>query len=482
MPDVKVCLWNIQNYGRSNLKYGDDEDLRNRFIAAFVKANAIDILLIQEVSSDPRAALGNLQLKLNAKYRGRGEKQDWSYSYCGCAIKSDGVTEAKKKGDLKYRTGARTEGYAVVWRREQTARYTMIDAVYPIASFTGPASRNLTSPLNINQYGRPSGGVRSAADGKTYFQAKGGFTLANKYPYEDGTLMNEWPKLNYPRTSRQDSRKPNWSKSRRPVYVVIKLEDGEDNLCPISVYHAPSSTKRASWGAFVAGLARELYSVNSLKADGTPDPADYVSVKKRIFGGDFNLSVRSADWPGDFRYFTATRSKTYTGGARCEVAPLPTGSDADRRTTVQILQDNHKMPITSATASDYLRFKIDLAFFQYATATRIDILDALINDPADIYKSTIEKVYAAMNAVVQDIPNHADQRMDAVKGPQKQVTRKKKTKWVPLICGAWGGTFVNWPTTMAQFQAGDITAPRQAAEYFHIFVSDHLPLVATIDL
>ena len=51
---------------------------------------------------------------------------------------------------------------------------------------------------------------------------------------------------------------------------------------------------------------------------------------------------------------------------------------------------------------------------------------------------------------------------------------------MPIISGAWGGTFTDWDESKTQFAAGDVTDARRAAEYLHIFVSDHLPLVATV--
>ena len=53
--------------------------------------------------------------------------------------------------------------------------------------------------------------------------------------------------------------------------------------------------------------------------------------------------------------------------------------------------------------------------------------------------------------------------------------------WHPMICGSWGGTFLDWNAFMGQLAGGRFTAARQAAEFYHIFVSDHLPLVATIE-
>jgi len=52
--------------------------------------------------------------------------------------------------------------------------------------------------------------------------------------------------------------------------------------------------------------------------------------------------------------------------------------------------------------------------------------------------------------------------------------------WKPLICGSWGGTFEDRDEFMDQLDDGRLAAARQAAEFYHIFVSDHLPMVASI--
>ena len=143
MPNVKVCLWNIQNFGQNSEKYNgyDVTDrantMRNAFVARFVHANAIDVLLIQEVSSSATAALTDLQGQLNAL--NAGGTQDWCFSWCGSAIARGNVDEVQQPRQVAFRTGARTEGYAVLWRNAQAARFTMIRGLYDIAAGTnGP--------------------------------------------------------------------------------------------------------------------------------------------------------------------------------------------------------------------------------------------------------------------------------------------------------------------------------------------------------
>lgn len=496
MPSVKVCLWNIQNFGQNSEKYNgyDVTDrantMRNAFVARFVHANAIDVLLIQEVSSSATAALTDLQGQLNAL--NAGGTQDWCFSWCGSAIARGNVDEVQQPRQVAFRTGARTEGYAVLWRNAQAARFTMIRGLYDIAAGTnGPGGAAVASPLNMSQRGRPTG----ETDGE--FGATGGFMTHQKYPYQPRDpppgydLMDNWPRLSYPPTARADRLGIQWAKARRPVYVVLKLADAETLLCPVCVYHAPSKQTRASWGAYMSGLAREIYAINTVDGADAPEADDLVYVRKGVFGGDFNLSVNQDDWPGDYQYFTAPFSRSYDGGASRRAAPRENEGDNARRTTIQILGDNHRTPIDSADPNAYLKWKIDLIFYTSATgvrAERVNLLTELIDDAADgTYSDPLESVADYMDEVedgIDDAPDDRPERLHAETGPQVRVTKRRKKKrvqvWVPIISGAWGGTFTDWDESKTQFAAGDVTDARRAAEYLHIFVSDHLPLVATV--
>lgn len=501
MPSVKVCLWNIQNFGQPSGKYdgphngGSNNSLRNRFVSRFVMRNQIDVLLIQEVQPRGEASLADLVTKLNALCP--VGSRDWAYSFCGCAIRDDDVDEVTEEDELIDRTGARSECYGVVWRRRRTTRFTMIEAVNDIAHGT---TLHVASPLNISQLGRPTGNVTDALNRETY-GATGGFVRTEVFPWEpdpmdddDYDLMDHWPKLGYPRTSIMDARRPNWSRSRRPAYVVIKLNDADGTLCPIAAYHAPSNGQLASWGAYMAGMARELYVVDDVDDNDEPDlDVDPVLANAGFFGGDFNYSVDQVDWPSDYRYFVDARSVNRDAGANLSTVPPPTATDAARRTTIQIITGQyHDTPIVSANPDDYLSYKIDLGFHRTIpdiVGTRINLLTEIMANPGGAYNDPLVQTEAYMAWVEAQIANPfnpAPERLTAT-GPQYQKAQRRKRRptiytWVPLICGSWGGTFVNWVTSRAQFAAHNITDARRAAEFIHIFISDHQPLVATIDI
>lgn len=500
MPSVKVCLWNIQNYGQEASKYNGGRvyvanSLRNGFIARFVQQNRIDVLMIQEVCASPASALANLVSKLNALYP--DDDQDWRASWCGSAIARRATDEVTSDNDLTYRTGQRTEGYAVVWRGTRDT-FTMITGLHQIASGTRPIVAR--SPLNISLYGRPAKNNRIDSD-REKFSATGGFTTAHAYPYDYDartrrySRLDHWPKLNYPGTARDDSLAPMWAQSRRPAYVVLKLSDEDKNLCPVGVYHAPSNQVRSSLGAFMSGLSREVYATNRLDAEDKPRADALAAIRRCVFGGDFNWSEPAANWPGDYQYFTADHDRAYSGGADCGVAPAANAGDNARRTTVQIVGgDNHNVPITGASNNDYLRHKIDLVFFPKGSgisASRINLLEMLRTDGQrrrPVYGECLKATESYMAWVERQVGNTFypyRQRVNDPTGPQKEVVvrprhGRERRDWVPIISGAWGGTFTNWATTRGQFGAGRITDARRAAEFVHIFISDHLPLVAEV--
>ncbi|MEO6700519.1 MAG: hypothetical protein ABI140_11635 [Jatrophihabitantaceae bacterium] len=495
MPSVKVCLWNIQNYGQPSGKYngrlGNANELRNRFLSRFLQSNAIDVLMIQEVMPNAQAALTDLVARLNALYP--VGQRDWRYSWCGCAIRDDTIATVTQPANLIDRTGARSECFGVVWRSGQAARFTMIRGAYQIAHGSSPAT---LSPLNISQLGRPTGNVTDNLGVETY-GATGGFTRDNVYPWEldplndDYDLLNAWPRLNYPRTSNLDARRPSWSRSRRPAYVVIRLNDADSTLCPIAAYHAPSNQQLASWGVYMSGLAREVYATDAV-AGVVPNPAIApVLANAGFFGGDFNYSENN--WPGPYRYFTDPRSQNYDSGANLTAVPPHTDPAPDRRTTVQIVTGaGHNVPIVSANTDDYLRYKIDVGFHRNIadiTATRVDLLTEIMANPNNVYDNALiqtETYMAYIEDQVENPFNPTRERMTAT-GPQYEKKQKPRRgpvyySWVPIICGAWGGTFTDWDESRDQFANADITDARRAGEYIHIFISDHLPLVATIDV
>src|SRR6185437_13652420 len=418
---VDVCLWNIQNYGQKSGKYdgrGKANALRNAFIVAFVVKHGIDVLMIMEVQKDGEAALQDLVTQLNAAH----EDEDWAYSFCGSAIRDAQSDVVSSPANLKTRTGARSECYGVVWRSGRTS-FRMIEGVAQIASGTGPGK---VSPLNISQLGRPTG-----SNSKFEFGATGGFLRSAVYPYDTGKvddydLMKYWPKLGYPQTGNLEGLKPTWANSRRPAYVVLKLNNGSGSLCPVAAYHAPSKEVRAYWGALMGGLAREVYVVDGVDGSNKPTPkAKPVLVDYGFFGGDFNYEVIKG-WPGAYGYFISQSNKNDLGGADQRTVPAPSAAPEDRRTTVQLMGGQfHKDPIDKPTADAYLRYEIDLGFHRKVDsiqARRVDLLNEVMMNSGS-YDTPLSQTAAYMK-YLQDNIKRGEQQLAAT-GPE-QLTGKRR--------------------------------------------------------
>lgn len=489
MPTVKVCLWNIQNYGAPNAnKWGADSDLRNRFISGFVLANDIDVLLIMEVLSNARESLRDLRRWLTGGLA--DADADWAVSFCGCCLFRGSSNPPEDETEVGFKTDGRSEGYAVAWRTNRVDRFRLVDALNDISLDLEYSDRNpnppATSPLNLSTDGRPAGKDPGTDD----WGVQGGYLQPEEYPYDEhGVLMDHWPDLLLPPTGAKNPSQLSLDGSRRPAYVVLELtRDAPERsrLCPVAVYHAPSKTAKAEWGAWQSGLARELYVTNSLDDDGEPMPDQFVSTNRNVLGGDFNYSVSKADWPAWYENFVLPLDRWPDGGADCSVAPKPDLSDAERRTTVHLLEDDHTTPIVGNDIAAYLRHKIDLAFFtSTSTGERPNVPQTLLDDDSTgPYANTL----VAFGARLRDLAGALGpgMRMNAAgHGPEHQkkvrVKKKRLLKWVPMLSASWGSTFQNWDAMIADLDAGELTSARRAAEFYAIFVSDHLPLVVDVN-
>jgi len=473
---MTVCLWNIQNYGAASPEYSGgagarNNALRNSFIAGFVIQHGVEVLMIMEMQPGQGGSLADLVARLNRK-----TGAVWAYSYCGSAIKY-GEVAVTGPGSLTNKTGQRTECYAVVWRTGQ-AGFTLLTAHPSIAQDFSDAA-NL--PLRISQLGRPT--VQQQVARGSVLNPDGGYVRGLPFPYKwDGNQynqMNHWPQLGFPPTGRWDADPPSWTRSRRPVYVVAQLADG--TLVPVLAYHAPSDPNRAYWGARSAGLARELYVVDNLPGQNPP----LVMVDRGFAGGDFNYPVPSAAWPDAYGFFTAANGQAWNTGAGQVATPAPELADAERRTTVQLMEwdrDQHKwVPITEDQVAAYLAMAIDLGFNrpgQQTEAARIDLVSEVMDNPNRVYDEAMDSTARFMLELQRGV-REPEQQM-TLTGPQYWARKQDGTDgWIAMVSGAWGSTFQDWEEARYQYRNRRITTARCAAEFFNLFISDHLPLIAT---
>jgi hypothetical protein len=479
VPKVKVCIWNVQDYGTlAPDRLGRNGQIRNNFIATFLKHEEIDVLMMMEVRAGSNASLQNLLQALR-----KGISNDWAFSRCGSALTSAAPNPPRDPAELTYMTGARSEGYAVFWRTNHP-RFQVLQGLNPISDRSEATRRNPrppqgNAPLNLVTVGR----LASKKIGDDYM-VRGGYWPRDQMPRdEDQKLLATWPELEFPSTDDGNAQRLRMDKARRPAYVVLKLEPAGGaaaKLCPVAAYHAPSSRGQAAWGAFQAGLSRELYVTNAEGANLASDPAHLGYCSNTIFGGDFNYGPPKDVWPGEYRYFTQPFSKDPEGGAKCLAKPSELDKGPARKTTIQLLAKDHKTPITGRSIDDYLSLDIDYVFYRSEVATsraeRVNVPELFLQ--ADGYKDCLWEVFQRLKRVERAIHGNST-RVDPVLGPQKRL--RAKEPWRPVIAAPGSGSFVNYPSFKRQIQKGEFEKARQAAECFRLFVSDHLPLVMTLD-
>jgi hypothetical protein len=497
VPKVKVCIWNVQNYGSADaeaagIKYGPENVRRNEFIAAFVRQQQIDVLMVLEAFATSALSLRCLLRELNTDPR-----RDWAFCLCGSSLQSGAADPPADATQLQFSTDGRSEGYAVFWRTAQQDRFEVlqglsgisIDAHSNAANPSPPAGH---PPLNLTTKGRPADQVIPDAmeiDGapppRPEYLVEGGYVPPETTPFQGSQLMPQWPFLKFPTTGSTNPNQLKIEKARRPAYVVLKLNTGNsprERLCPVAAYHAPSREAQASWGALQAGLSRELYVTNEA-AGLVPNAGALVHCDNTVFGGDFNYF--EADWPddpGEYRYFTFAFDRASTGGAKCSAAPV-SPAQLMNCTTVQILEPDHTTERQGGALDDYLALPIDLAFYRAPTrssrAERVNLMKVLQDDAnagGPVYGAVLRKTWQALTTFGNEL-TWPGEYVDPALGPQ----RMDHGRPVPIISGAWGGSFVNYRLFRGQVGVGRLSGARQIAEFLHMFVSDHLPLTVTLE-
>jgi hypothetical protein len=492
VPQVKVCLWNMQKYGgavaqtASAVKYGVANERRNAFIAQFVQQQQIDLLMLMEVENTADASIRDLLLKIGQATN----QQDWMVAACGSALEP-GANIPPNANQVTYQTDRRSEGYAVFYRRAHP-HYRMVKGLRGIANrwyHIVPGGPGGHAPLNLVTSGRPVQveDVKRVRDGSTraMLSAKAGYLPPNEYPFQDpNTLGNSWPNLSFPTTSVRNYRDLDMPNARRPAYVVLQLQNGRgeaSELLPVAVYHAPSNLSQASWGAFMAGLSRELYATSQVDPTLSPRLNWFVHCKNTVLGGDFNYGERNLH-NGWYGYFTAAFGAGGLTGANCTGAPPRAQPEANWKTTVQLLAGGrkNKRPIPEGEIDDYFTYDIDLVFRRSernSSAERVNVLEVLQNDVAGaVYGQVLQAVGQGLEQFEQILG--PGQLVDANRGPGEEP----RGVWKPLISGAWGGTFTDYTEFKNEVNGGYLARPRALAEYFHLFVSDHLPLTVTVEI
>src|SRR5688500_4506285 len=272
MPNVRVMIWNIQNFGSNTTAYqaakGNNSSALAPFIAHVVREYNIDVLFIQEVFETAGPSLDNVRTALN---NGLPEAW-WSYDWIKGAF-AESTLDGTLRGpqDLAWDSGRapttrRAEGYAVFWRND-AARFQMVPAEAVMSQGVVHTGYNPNPALPANCLQLTRWGRKFDTTGRQW-QALKGFRSTN-------WSESDFEIAKYPDVNKNDRDAVFWDYVRRPAYCVIRLGTGgtdEDRLCPIMAYHAPSNRSISNRATYISGLAEQLYITRSLQ-NGVPGGA-----------------------------------------------------------------------------------------------------------------------------------------------------------------------------------------------------------------
>lgn len=294
----------------------------------------------------------------------------------------------------------------------------------------------------------------------------------------DPNAPHPWQYLYFPRGAGAPA---SMKGSRRPAFITIEVNINgapgpAEQLIPLIVYHAPSAAPASSSGMQRAAYSRPLYQAYDHANNA------WINNARAVLGGDMNVVLDSTAYPYD-----AFTNGFGAGGANCQlrvakpaVPPETRASNPANQTTVQIIHLRDGAPIVDANLSAYRRLAIDNVFhrgFAQAQAPEpaatpvYDLLAAVSNTaaafnvpPAQVQWFRNIPVFQANLAVAFGL----------APGPPQNT---------PGILNIWDflsdlivGSFTQPP------KYGPHPPARRAAEFVHLCVSDHLPVLFTMNL
>lgn len=455
---MRVAIWNIQNFGGANqeLRRGVNGQLLANVIRDFVEAVGVDVLVIMEVLETAGPLLTATLDTLNA---GIGPGPRWDYDWIRGAIGENRPNPPQAAGDLVWDSGPtspRAEGYAMFWKPDP-AKFSMVPALNPMSQ---------GSPTGSHYLELVTTGLRFVpVPGNTYVSTGYDPAVDDTRPFDGAGSLAAWTKLNFPWVSAKDAPQPREYVSRRPVFAVLELvgaAHASERYCPLIVYHAPSNRTLSQWGTYLTSLSQQI-NVVQVAVGGA-----LVRCDRAIVGGDFNTTPRVAGGDVDYDKYTNPYSRDiYTGGS--DLAFLNAGAPV--RSTVQINYPRTVTPIDGLVDADFVWMAIDQLMHRgvlknVGESGVYPFLARLQEDPSPFARS----LAAYRQHFEEQIAANRPRRPNPVTGP------------VDANMNPVFGTskFTDWRDFMIELRVGArFDTARTAAEFFNIFVSDHLPLGLT---
>ncbi|HEX6292729.1 MAG TPA: hypothetical protein VFZ66_26330 [Herpetosiphonaceae bacterium] len=272
---------------------------------------------------------------------------------------------------------------------------------------------------------------------------------------------------------------------RRPSYITIDVNRNPpvaaaQRLVPVIMYHAPSAAPASSSGMQRAAYSRELYQAYD------PGAAGWINNTFAVLGGDFNVATDSVAYA-----YNAFLQGFGLGGANCvarvyNAAPAPTPAipaptRADNVLNKSTAQVNNPPvgggPVINAATNAYRLLAIDNVFYRGFGG---GLAPAPV--PAGIYDllTAVTGAAAAFNmpaASIMPFANipifnqHWNIAWGLAPGPGPATPNIQSINNFVFDLG--GGLFAG---------AGAVPPARRAAEFVHLCVSDHLPVLFTMNL
>jgi hypothetical protein len=490
MP-VNVLFWNIQDLGTNRPRTrGDNLALFNLLAELAVRLD-IDVISIMEIRRSIVPQLNELRVLLNAAFE--EADGDWHFDWIPGAVRNEiaNGTPITMANQLGWTTQAHNEGYALFWNH-QPDRVEMLETPDILSGGVDVIGDEIVDP------DRPIFNALSLVlEGRTLLAARDAAGFPTATPFDPAPhAVNAWGPLNFPanfspRVTFQGTRRPSYCYLRVPTVVAGALREV---TIPIVTYHAPSTSAiGAASGTRYCSFARQLYQAPD--DDHNPVKADRVLV-----GGDFNVDVHTRaalSYDGFLLGFAA-------GGASLDMsfqppAPPPVPRPARDRslgTTVQLnvgrgAGQRPILPGPGEADNDPLRYR----------ALAIDnLFSSFISDdsppPVNVQRGILDLVSAVVDPAV--LGGAAPAPLGTLTGDNGPIPLfydlidnvlvthpHRGPGGEPLV--AAGGRKVypyihNWNDFVTGMQEGAFPTLRSAAEFVHLFLSDHLPLLISFEL
>lgn len=306
-------------------------------------------------------------------------------------------------------------------------------------------------------------------------------------PFNAGGV-NNWQYLYFTRGAGQPA---SLRGCRRPAYVTIDVNSNAlgagaaQRLIPVITYHAPSAAPASSVGMQRASYSQPLYQAYD------PGAAAWIDNTFAVLGGDVNAVTDAPAYA-----YQAFTNGFGAGGAACQIrvynpAPPPTVANpaptrADNVLNKSTAQINSPpvggAPIVSGLTNDYRLLAIDNVFYRgFAVAQAPLPIPAVIYDlllavtlGGGPFNITAPIIQPFRNIPIFNFYWTVFTGAAMLPGPATPNIQNIDSFVVDLNLGNFFGPGLLIPPAT--------TAARRGAEFIHLCVSDHLPVIFTMNL